>query len=233
MGFDDGVSGDGTWWLLKVPLRLGTEWNEAPAGTLLGEVEVSASSNTQLRVIRGSQSTSGYDLVRQVGGTDVPMRPFRRVTHENEVRGSLVGGQPRASFGLKPQRGIGYRRDLRTRMFESMQATRVTQTIDDADLPSRVSKPITIFKRNREEQQTSSKRTRSQVDRGGLKSLLLALLSAPHDPMAFKEISKRVGEPPQGQLKDALGEIADKQKGEGGRVTFHLKPEYRDNSAAA
>lgn len=76
-GFYGKSPGDGAWWLLKVPVRLGTAWSEASDGIVLGEVEVEKSGSMQLNVFHGSQSTHVYDLVRR-GIGDACIRRERR-----------------------------------------------------------------------------------------------------------------------------------------------------------
>lgn len=77
-GFYGTRPGDGAWWLLKVPVRLGTAWSEASDGIVLGEVEVETSGAMQLNVLHGAQSTHVYDLVRRGMRNSCVRKEWRR-----------------------------------------------------------------------------------------------------------------------------------------------------------
>lgn len=236
MGFDDREVGDGSWWLVKVPQRLGEAWSKTEAGAVLGEIE-----DNVVRVARGAQSTNTYDIVRQPGA--VGLRPFRRV---GAAQAELVGGQPVATLTLKPREGIGYRRDLRTRMFESMQSTRVVQMLDEE--PKHVARaPIQLKRRRDDDTLPPGKQQKTQMDRGELKSRLLRIFADPKnsEAMTVKDVNAALGEvrslfcvshvslqasmQPEGYLRDVLNDICIKHKADNGRTSYDLKPEFRDN----
>jgi len=250
-GFDGKKAGDGSWWLLKVPTRLGSAWNEAAAGTVLGEVEVSEGS-MRLKVVTGAQSTHDYDMVRQPGN-DVALRPFRRVTVSEEkdgevltrTKGSILGGQPVATLMLNPKRGTGYRRDLRFRMVESMQPASFTKVLDEPEAPTRVSQPIVVSKRKRDDDgdddEAGSKRQRAHAaDHDEIKRAVIGILARPDvGPLPKNELSKLLAKDVLVSPKilgDVLKEVCTAAKADGGGRNlnvYQLKPEYRVNAAAS
>mmetsp|Transcript_1726 Transcript_1726/g.5255 ORF Transcript_1726/g.5255 Transcript_1726/m.5255 type:complete len:244 (+) Transcript_1726:212-943(+) len=239
-GFDGRTPGDGSWWLMKVPPRLAGAWRAAAEGEVLGEAVLGSEGRIELKVSSTAQSTSAYELVRNVE-RDVALRPFRKVvSHDGEgeaqTSGKLIGGQPVASFTLKPQQGIGYRRDLRHRMVESIQSTRATMVLDRPEATTRVSKPISVAKRKQDDDDAlPAKRQRTQMDPKDLKAAVLAVLSKAQlaDSLTLRDIKAHIGDAvAEKALKTALEQVADKSKGDGGRLVYQLKPEYRDNTSA-
>lgn len=100
-------------------------------------------------------------------------------------------------------------------MVESVQSTRITQALDKPEAPTRISTPITIFKRKQnadvdsaqpaKRQRTQVRRAHSsvvrnnavhaQMDRKDVKTSVLGVLTrSQEDPLTFKEIKARVGE---------------------------------------
>lgn len=92
----------------------------------------------------------------------------------------------------------------------------------------------------------------TQMDRKDVKTSVLGVLTkSQQDPLTFKEIKARIGEVrlawrshvaktiigfahqavSQPMLKEILEQTCEKAKESGGRVTYLLKPEYRDNTA--
>lgn len=109
MGFDEKSPGDGSWWLLKVPVRLGKAWKEAGAGTVLGELD-----GAHLKVLEeGQQQAKSYDVVSVRRGflwqdgskqvrqrdADIPLRVFGKIG----AKGRLLGSEPAGHFGLEPR----------------------------------------------------------------------------------------------------------------------------------
>ena len=246
------LSVEGAVYLLKVPKSLSSTWHNAEAGAVLGEVSVG--EEIELSTAATAGNTKKYGMVKNASA-ELQMRAFRAKSVERETEddngdvqvtvdttGIFVAAPPLASLGLVPHTGLNYRRDLRTRMLNSLTA-RTVQALDDDERPAvDPSKNIIRVKRPHDEddddddeggatKKKKKKGTAKKLDKAAIKAHIFKVLSdKPADEApTFRDLQASFGDtrpPADAALKDVLDDLCNKIR-RPNKLQFVLKPEYR------